>query len=83
MAYKDLYLSATVDDNDIWLADFTSTANTQYYGYARPGTSQSAESWKIYVIDLDADGVPIGKRFAGGSPAYVAAWSERVNYVYS
>ena len=77
-------LTPNVSDNDIWLADLVGTPNIQYYGFAKPGTSQTTPSWKLYILNLDPTSqVPIGKQFAGGTPAYVNQWSLRTSYVYS
>lgn len=81
MATRDI--SIQVNDTDIFKADLTSTANIQYYGFAAAGTVTSAASWKIYVLDLDVNGVPIGKRFAAASAGYINIWDNRTSLVYS
>ena len=70
-------LTYQVNDNQIFKLDMTSTADIQYYGYAQAGTADTDPDWKIYILDLDANGVPVGKRFALGCPAYIHKWSER------
>jgi hypothetical protein len=76
-------LTYQVSDNQNFKLDMTSTASVQYFGYCQPGTSDSDPNWKIFILDLDGNGVPVGKRFADGSPAYIHKWSERTNYIYS
>ena len=76
-------LTYQVSDNQIFIADYTTSTTIQYYGYAQPGTSQTTPNWKIYILNLNANGVPISKQFASGTPAYVNQWSLRTSYVYS
>ena len=82
MANRDIIND--VNNNDIFLGDYTTTPNTEYWGYAAPGTATSEDRWKLYVIDKDSNmGIPIGKRYAQGSPAYRFVWDLRDQYVYS
>jgi hypothetical protein len=76
-------LTYQVNDNQIFKMDLTSTANKQYIGFAQPGTQDSDPDWKIYRLDLNGSGDPIGKGFPNANPSYTFKWSLRTSYTYS
>lgn len=61
----------------------TSTPNIEYYGYTLPGRQDTDSDWKIFILNLDGNGVPISKQFANASPAYKFQWSQRTTYAFS
>lgn len=77
------YWLGSVNDNDIWLIDNTSTANVEYWGYAAPGTASSAAAWRLIQITKDANGIMLSKKFAAGSPAYASVYDNRTSLAYS
>lgn len=53
--------------------------NYYYIGYALPGTSESAASWKIKRVDVTG---PIKTRWADTSTLYNKVWNDRASYSY-
>ena len=83
MAYREIFLQATVNDNDLWEIDTTSTSNVEYWGYATPGSLTSQAVWKLIKLTKDSNGLMIRKQFAEGSPAYIHIYDNRLSANYS
>lgn len=53
----------------------------KYIGYSVPGTATSASLWKIKLIDLSAEDIPI--LWANGSADLNKVWDDRATYTYT
>lgn len=79
--YREILTS--VNDNDIYLLDNTTSSSYEYWGYAQPGSTTAQPNWKITKWTKDGSGLYVQKQFASGSPAYAFIWDSRDTYSYS
>jgi uncharacterized protein YdaT len=56
--------------------------NLFYKGEALPGSSESALSWRISLVQLSLDG-DLSETWANGTSDFNKAWSDRLTYIYN
>lgn len=65
------------------LFDRTSTANTEYIGFAGSGIATSTAQWKIMQVVYDANSKPTSIKYAGGTQDATSKWDDRTTLAYS
>lgn len=69
-------------DNFIQLFDYDGSNHVIYQGWAQPGTSTSADGWRIKQLNYTGDNI-VSILWPSGSPAFSFVWSNRATYTYS
>ena len=65
--------------------DWSSTSNTLYMGWAKPGSNEGEKVWKIKRLVFDAaptSGNPLSSAYPKGSALFEFAWGDRTSLSY-
>lgn len=61
---------------------YDASGNTEYVGFALPGTAKTASRWLIKKLTYGANGVT-DIQFAEGDASFSYVWNSRAGYTYS